>query len=174
MVCMRAAPRPKRQHYAGSNTPRGLCLANIQFTLSKASRILLQRTILSLSWNPPLVTVYHIPLPAPITAGCGRNEVGCLGGVPSCYFAEQWDHDRLVLVASWTSTTLQLAAVREPIHLSSTPYRMHRSFRVTWPLVKRLKRRFGALESECCSMLHGIMHGRNALDDGSATRKRAC
>ena len=66
-------------------TPR---LANIQFTQRKASRIL-QRTTLSLFWNRPLSPVHRIPFPTSITAGRGRNEVGCPDEAPSSYFAEQ-------------------------------------------------------------------------------------
>ena len=61
-----------------------LCLANIQFTLCKASRILQ----LSLSWNRPLLLTYRIPHPTPITAGCRRDEVGYLDEAFSCYFAK--------------------------------------------------------------------------------------
>ena len=53
-------------------------------------------------------TAFRSPCQSLRDAGCGRNEVGCLDGAPSCYFAEPWDHDHLVFVASCTSTTLQL------------------------------------------------------------------
>ena len=149
MVCMWGAPRPKRQHYTGSNTPAWtLCLANIRFSLSKASRIF-QRTTPSLSWNPPLLSFIAFRCPRLSLWEAGETRWDVLMG---------FLHDRPVLVASWTSTTLQLATVREPIHLSSTPY-IRGSFRVMWLLMKRLKRRLGALEGERCSVLHGIMHG---------------
>ena len=66
--------------------------------------------------------------------------MGYLHEAFSCHFAEHWNHDRLVSIASWTSTTLQLATVIEPIHAPSTLH-IRGSFRVMWPLMKRLKRR---------------------------------
>ena len=108
---------------------------------------ILQRTILSLSWNRLPVLLRHIHLAAPITAGCGRSVVGCLDEVllhdsgsgiiivvcPNFCVASS------IPVASWALTTTQLATMMEPIHLSSTPY-IRGSFRVTCPclLMKRV------------------------------------
>ena len=49
----------------------------------------------------------------------------------------------------------------EPIHLSSTPY-IRGSFPVMWLLMKRLKRRLGALEKRMLQCASRIMHGWNA------------
>ena len=77
-------------------TLRGLCWVNIQFT-RKASHIF-QRTTRLLSWNRPFFLSHRIQLPAPITTGSGRSEVGCLDAVLSFYSAERWDHESVSAV----------------------------------------------------------------------------
>ena len=142
-----ARPGPKRQRYTGSNTPRHRVDSSFgahQSTHCKASCIL-QRNTLSLSWNRPLFLAHHIPLPAPIIVECGtRWDV--LTKFPTVTLQNSGITidcgTSSIFIASWASTTLQLATMMEPIDLSSAPY-IHGSFRVRWLLMKRVNGDWG-------------------------------
>jgi hypothetical protein len=60
----------------GADTAWTLCLAKIQFTHRNVARSLRELLLGSLRTSLPPSLFHRIRLPAPLTAGCGRSEVG--------------------------------------------------------------------------------------------------
>ena len=149
-------------------------MAKIRFTNPRSTRI--QRTTVSPSWDRPIFLVHRIRVPAPIIAGCGGSDVGCLDEAllhnsrvtRIINFGSLGTYTNFcvagsILVASWASATLQLANVTE-----------RSACRVTWPclLMKRAKRWRERRGSECYSLNHGSRQGCKDFADAGPARKK--